>query len=60
MDELLAKKRKQNARKCIPALRGPEIQTVKTETMGFSVLQMLHPGRAKKANLFPAGGGCGN
>ncbi len=57
VDELLVKKRRQNARNRIPELRDPEIQVVKTEVMGFPVLKMLHPGRAKKANLFIIGGG---
>ena len=38
VDELVAKKKKQNAKNRIPELHDPEIEIVKTEVMGFPVL----------------------
>jgi len=57
VEELVAKKKKQNAKSRIPALHDPDIEITKTDVMGFPVLRMTHHKRAEKANLFIIGGG---
>ena len=57
VDELIAKKKKQNAKNRIPELHDMELTITKTEVMGFPVLRMTHIKRAEKANLFLIGGG---
>lgn len=57
VDELIAKKKKQNAKNRIPDLHDPEMQIVTAEVTGFPVLRMTHVKRAEKANLFLIGGG---
>lgn len=57
VEAVIARKKKQNAKTPIPELHDPEITVSKTQVMGFPVLEMLHPGRARKANLFIIGGG---
>lgn len=56
-DEIIAFKKKQNARAGIPKLKDPEMRISQISVMGFPVLKMVHPGKARKANLFITGGG---
>ena len=57
VDELIAKKKRQNARNRIPELRDSEIEVARLEVMGCPVLSMRHRSGAGKANLFIIGGG---
>ncbi|MBQ9153071.1 MAG: alpha/beta hydrolase [Solobacterium sp.] len=56
-EEIIAMKKKQNAKNRIPDLRDNEVIVQKTEVMGFTVLRILHHPRSEKANLFIIGGG---
>jgi len=56
-DELLAYKRKQNAKNRIPNLHDRDILVTRMEIMGFPVLRMTHRQKTDRANLFLIGGG---
>ena len=56
-DELLAYKRKQNAKNRIPSLTDRDVIVTRMEIMGFPVLRMTHRQKTDRANLFLIGGG---
>ena len=56
-EEIIAFKKKQNEKNSIPQIKDAEISVTQIEVMGFPVLKMMHPSKAKKANLFIIGGG---
>lgn len=55
--ELLADRRKQNAKNRIPELKDPAFEISRVDVMGFPVLKMIHKQRTDRANLFLIGGG---
>ena len=56
-EEIIAKKKKENAKNYIPDLSDPDIEISRMSVMGFTVLKMKHKDRADRANLFIIGGG---
>lgn len=56
-DELLADRRRHNAKNKIPSLRDKNIIVTHMEIMGFPVLRFTHRQKTDKANLFLIGGG---
>lgn len=56
-EELLASRRKANAKVQIPKLQDPDFDISIVEVIGFKVLKMLHKQQMHKANLFIIGGG---
>ena len=56
-DEIIAFKKKQNAKIGIPEIRDKEITVSQDPVMGFPVLKMTHKEFTGKANLFIIGGG---
>ena len=55
--EIVALKKKENAKNRIPAIHDEEIETIRTDVMGFLVLKMMHRAKKDKACLFIIGGG---
>lgn len=56
-EEIIAKKKKENARNKVPALRDPDFEISRIDVMGFMVLRMIHKKHASCATLFIIGGG---
>ncbi len=56
-DEIIAFKKKQNAKISIPELRDAEITISRIQVSGFPVITMKHNPQKKKAMLFITGGG---
>jgi len=56
-DEIIAFKKKQNAKSRIPEIRDKKITASQDSVMGFPVLKMTHKEFTEKANLFIIGGG---
>ena len=56
-DEIIAFKKKKNAKIGIPDIRDKEITISQVSVMGFPVLKMAHKAFTEKANLFIIGGG---
>ena len=56
-EELLADRRRKNAKNKIPTLRDKDFIITRVDVMGFPVLKMIHKQRTDKANLFLIGGG---
>ena len=56
-EEIIAKKKKENAGNKIPDLNDPDFEISRIEVMGFMVIRMIHKKRVSHANLFIIGGG---
>ena len=56
-EELLADRRKQNARNRIPDLKDKDFDISRIEVSGFPVLKFIHREKTDRANLFIIGGG---
>ena len=56
-EELLASRRKENAKNKIPDLRDDAFDISRTEVMGCPVLKFIHKQKTDRANLFLIGGG---
>lgn len=56
-EEIIAKKKKENARNKVPALKDPDFEISRIDVMGFMVLRMIHKNHASCATLFIIGGG---
>ena len=57
VEELLKKKRRDNAKNKIPNIRDDAFDISTVQVMGFPVLRMIHRQKVNKANLFLIGGG---
>ncbi len=57
MEELLASRRKENAKNRIPDLHDDAFDISRTEVMGCPVLKLIHKEKTARANLFIIGGG---
>ena len=57
VEELLEKKRRDNAKNKIPNIRDAAFDISTIQVMGFSVLKIIHREKTDKANLFLIGGG---
>ena len=56
-EELLASRRKENAKNKIPDLKDDEFDISRIEVMGCPVLKFIHKQKTDRANLFLIGGG---
>ena len=56
-EELLASRRKENAKNRIPDLHDDAFDISRTEVMGCPVLKLIHKEKTARANLFIIGGG---
>ena len=56
-EELLADRRKQNAKNKIPDLKDEAFEISRISIMGFPVLKFIHKEKTNRANLFIIGGG---
>ena len=56
-EEIVAQKKKANAKNRIPELADPDFEISRISVMGFLVIRMIHRKRASRANLFIIGGG---
>lgn len=56
-EELLASRRKENAKNKIPDLKDDDFVISRIEVMGFPVLKLIHKQKTDRANLFLIGGG---
>ena len=56
-EELLASRRKENAKNRIPDLHDDTFDISRTEVMGCPVLKLIHKEKTARANLFIIGGG---
>ena len=56
-EELLANRRKENAKNSIPALKDDEFDITIARVMGCPVLKLIHKEKTDKSNLFIIGGG---
>lgn len=55
--EIVAEKKKTNAKNYIPELKDSDFDIDKIQVMGFTVIRMKHKAKAVHANLFIIGGG---
>lgn len=56
-EEIIEKKKKENARNKIPVLNDPDFEISRTDVMGFMVIRMIHKKHVTRATLFLIGGG---
>ncbi len=56
-EEIVAAKKKENAKNKIPELNDPEFDISRVDVMGFPVIKMIHKNKSSRANLFIIGGG---
>ena len=56
-EEIIAKKKEENARNKIPDLNDPDFEISRIDVMGFMVIRMIHKTRVTRADLFLIGGG---
>ncbi|WP_051145325.1 alpha/beta hydrolase [Butyrivibrio fibrisolvens] len=56
-EEIVAAKKKENAKNHIPELKDSEFNIDRIKVMGFTVIRMKHKAKAVHANLFIIGGG---
>lgn len=56
-EEIVAKKKKENAKNKIPELSDPDFEISRINVMGFTVIKMIHRNKTDRANLFIIGGG---
>ena len=55
--EIVAQKKKENAKNKIPPLSDPEFEITQIRVMGYVVIRMIHRQKTSRANLFIIGGG---
>ncbi len=55
-EEIVAQKKKANAKNRIPELEDPEFEISRIRVMGFTVIRMIHRDRVSRANLFISAG----
>jgi len=56
-EEIIEKKKQENARNKIPVLNDPDFEISRTDVMGFMVIRMIHKKHVSRATLFLIGGG---
>ncbi|MCR5675314.1 MAG: alpha/beta hydrolase [Lachnospiraceae bacterium] len=56
-EEIVAQKKKANAKNRIPDLNDPDLEISRISVMGFTVIRMIHRKKVSRANLFIIGGG---
>lgn len=57
VEELVAEKKRENAKNKIPELKDSDFNIDQIKIMGFTVIRMKHKNKASNANLFIIGGG---